>query len=529
CALLLLQPLGARAGIRYATVYWTDRKTVLVKEVLDKGGDAYGFYNDTIQSTGWGVLEIRAGYAPTSRTNEEIMFAAGYLEGYLTALDMHNHFTNLFPHLIKKDSVLEAVKDFLWKQDVWTRAQTGAQKEDPLWRHTGYITAQLDGLYQGAAERAKREGTEALSFFAVQFLNAVGDLLDLVPVLASSSSEDWPSLRMEDATKYRREMGHCSALIKVLPGYENILFAHSSWFTYASTLRVYKHWDFNITDPATSTARMSFSSYPGFLESLDDFYILGSGLVMLQTTNSIYNKTLFKHVSPQALFSWQRVRIANMMAKGGEDWAKVFSKYNSGTYNNQYMILDLKQITLKQSIADEALYIVEQIPMTVAYSDQTAVLRKGYWPSYNVPFHEVIYQLSGYPAVVGMYGPDLSYDLAPRAKIFRRDQGMVNDMDSMKNIMRYNNYYKDPYAESNPCKTICCREDLYSRRPAPGGCYDTKVSDFYLAATYTAHAINGPPVADGLPPFSWSLFNETIHEGLPETYNFSFILTKPVL
>jgi hypothetical protein len=39
--------------------------------------------------------------------------------------------------------------------------------------------------------------------------------------------------------------------------------SHSSWFLYASMLRIYKHYDFNINDPTTLNKQMSFSSYPG--------------------------------------------------------------------------------------------------------------------------------------------------------------------------------------------------------------------------------------------------------------------------
>jgi hypothetical protein len=59
---------------------------VEIKTVLDKNGDAYGYYNDSIKTTGWGILEIRAGYGSQVLSNEIIMFLAGYLEGYLTAL-----------------------------------------------------------------------------------------------------------------------------------------------------------------------------------------------------------------------------------------------------------------------------------------------------------------------------------------------------------------------------------------------------------------------------------------------------------
>lgn len=37
-------------------------------------------------------------------------------------------------------------------------------------------------------------------------------------------------------------------------------------------------------------------------------------------------------------------------------------------------------------------------------------------------------------------------------------------------------YQHDPYAEHNPCNTICCREDLNPSFPVPAGCYDSKVS-----------------------------------------------------
>lgn len=70
-----------------ATVYWDpDHKIVLLKEgVLETEGDAYGYLNDTLSSTGWSILEIRAGYGKTPETDEVTFFLAGYLEGFLTA------------------------------------------------------------------------------------------------------------------------------------------------------------------------------------------------------------------------------------------------------------------------------------------------------------------------------------------------------------------------------------------------------------------------------------------------------------
>uniref|UniRef100_A0A7N8XZN9 Phospholipase B-like n=1 Tax=Mastacembelus armatus TaxID=205130 RepID=A0A7N8XZN9_9TELE len=501
-----------------ATVYWDPQhKIVQLKEgVMETEGDAYGYLNNTLSSTGWSVLEIRAGYGKTPETDEIIFFLAGYLEGFLTAQQIMDHYTNMYPQLIHDPKVLSPVQSFMSKQDSWVREQVKLNKSsDPLWRHAGFIIAQMDGLQAGVADWAKWSPL-------TKFLNAVGDLLDLIPALVPTSKHSLRDFK-------RPGMGHCSALIKMLPGFENLLFAHSSWFTYAATMRIYKHWDFHITEPHTATGKLSFSSYPGFLVSLDDFYLLGSGLMMTQTTNNVFNSSLFDNITPSSLLAWQRVRLANSLAHSGEEWANIFSKYNSGTYNNQYMVLDRSKVKLGDSVDDGALTVVEQIPGLVEYSDQTQALRRGYWPSYNIPFHHNIYTLSGYRKMWEEYGEDFSYDLCPRAKIFRRDQASVKDLDSLKYIMRFNAYKKDPYSKGDPCKSICCRNDLESKGPTPDGCYDTKVTDFQMATDFNAEAVNGPTTQDGLWPFFWDKFGSISHQGLPRFYNFTFIRMQPRL
>ncbi|XP_071400146.1 phospholipase B-like 1, partial [Centroberyx affinis] len=313
--------------LQEATVSWdAAQKTVILQEgVMDREGGAYGYFNDTLLLSGWGVLEVRAGYGANTQEDETTYFLAGYLEGYLTAGQMFSHYSNMFPQLIKDEKVLNPLKKFLSKQDYWAREQVRLKRHsDPLWRHLGLILAQLDGLQAGAAHWAKSRHREPLSVFAVQVLNGVGDLLDLVPALTPrSNSSTGP------AAFRTLGMGHCTALIKVLPGFENLLFAHSSWYTFAATMRIYKHWDFRLSDTHTATGKMSFSSYPGFLMSLDDFYLLGSGLLMTQTTNSVFSSSLFSRLGPHSLLAWQRVRLANSLARSGEAWAQVFSKYNS--------------------------------------------------------------------------------------------------------------------------------------------------------------------------------------------------------
>jgi hypothetical protein len=73
-----------------------------------------------------------------------------------------------------------------------------------------------------------------------------------------------------------------------------------------------------------------FLSISGFLESLDDFYLISNGLVMIQTTNNVFNMSLYDQVKPQSILAWQRVRIAHMMSATAADWGRIFSIENSG-------------------------------------------------------------------------------------------------------------------------------------------------------------------------------------------------------
>ena len=58
----------------------------------------------------------------------------------------------------------------------------------------------------------------------------------------------------------------------------DIFVGHNTWTTYHMMLRVFKHYDFNgLSDnPSAVGKKVSMSSYPGALSSIDDFYILGA-------------------------------------------------------------------------------------------------------------------------------------------------------------------------------------------------------------------------------------------------------------
>ena len=77
--------------------------------------------------------------------------------------------------------------------------------------------------------------------------------------------------------------------------------------------------------------------YPGTLEGIDDFYQTSQNLTVIETTNGVYNDSLFAlHVTAVGTVPyWIRVIVANRAAVTAADWEQWFYKHNSGTYNNQ--------------------------------------------------------------------------------------------------------------------------------------------------------------------------------------------------
>lgn len=107
------------------------------------------------------------------------------------------------------------------------------------------------------------------------------------------------------------------------------------------------------------------SSYPGKLNSLDDFYVVSTGLVVSETTNDLMNNTLFAFIKPTTVPTGFRAMIANRLAKDGRHWTRTFEKHNSGTYNNQWIVIDYNKVNVSTDgihLSNETFWMLEQLP-----------------------------------------------------------------------------------------------------------------------------------------------------------------------
>lgn len=216
--------------------------------------------------------------------------------------------------------------------------------------------------------------------------------------------------------------------------------------------------------------------------------------------------------------AYARATLANRLSRTPKEWGIFFGKENSGTYNNQWMIVDRIHKTLG---------IVEQIPGLVESQYQTELLTKqNYWPSYNIPFYETIYNLSGYTQMYQKFGNQFSYSQCPRANIFRRNQTNINSIEDVQSLMRFNQYQTDPLSEGNPGFAISSRFDLAKKDAMPFGGIDSKVTSTKLAPKAWAQC---GPTHEGQTPFSWknSAFGDWPHFDMPDTFDFPFFLMNP--
>jgi len=525
--ILLLALVGVVAS---ETSVWCQFGSAAAIECTSQDGHnstatAWVTYNKSMDQIGWDTL-----FVSTNAQADPVLqaYAGGYGEGLLTASRIAQHRDSFFETTFNgtQDQLYKEALDFVTKNDQYVTEMSRQKHQGDLgqfWQQVKLVQMQMDGMV--AATNLSRS----------DFL-LVNALVDLSSIIHKPFDVDkWD---VSDLEQFRKRSTHCSALVRVTPGFQDLFTSHNTWTGFFTMLRVLKHYDFPFDSSRPSAV---FPGYFGTITSTDDYFVLSNQLVVQETTNAVTNKQLLSKITPSSVLTWYRTVVANRLATDGPSWVRFFSFHNSGTINNQWMVVDYSKFTPGSPLPVGTLTIAEQLPDYMQSADVTQYLNLGYWPSYNSPFFPETRQLSGAVEMEKKFGPSYSYGLDPRAKIFRRDAPTTYTLEDMKRLMRYNDWQHDPFAAAgyggeseprSPENQIASRYDLIppnetQTKPelrSPFGNTDAKLVSSADVRAMRFHAISGP-THETQPVFSWATpeWSKWPHYGQVDSFDFDWV------
>merc|ERR1719217_1131936 len=118
------------------------------------------------------------------------MYAAGFIEGVLTAVRMSQFYSNFYQTIMKDESVaqaLAAVKrmfdaelEFVRSNSNWHAGVVSVEPSDPYWKHMRYQFVQLWALKDGYNFVAMGKGVRMLDLIDFMVINSHAELPELM-------------------------------------------------------------------------------------------------------------------------------------------------------------------------------------------------------------------------------------------------------------------------------------------------------------------------------------------------------------
>lgn len=518
------------------------------------------------ESEGWHIFNVE-NTQDNSVSNKLLAFSAGILEGYVYHQMIDYHYTNIFSTIMNKDNFSNKTLEYVYNQYKYIedRVDYNESQEDRIYsadksqflsqsqieyqETLTLIVNQHKGMYHGY-QLASSGKEKILSKNEFYLLTMQGDLED---ILIAFDSDRF------DGKTWKKDKD-CSGFVKYVKDTKNLIVGHNTHNHYSLMNRIYKNYKLNfVMSNGKSLNNMKFSSRPGDLNSKDDYYILSNNMVVIETSLEVVDLSIYKNLRYDTLPKWIRVNIANRLAQNNLEWINLFFEQNSGTHNNQWLIVDYNKfneytshINKKKSSMLKFLYdfnslfsefdydllqaskgnhgsdfeggfhpkdivhIVEQTPNLDKkyYKDMSDVLMdQSYVASYNSPFFEDVIKDMGYSEP-----PYNNHDYfhARRFFLFNQLQANVTDINSAKEVMRF-------HSKEDICDTIGARCDMIKK--IPFGAVDVKITDSQLMKHgQTSEIIFGPPFLPGVSlPFDFRDFPNVSHEGIPDRIEFKWI------
>jgi hypothetical protein len=565
---------------------------------VDLRGVAWGRYVDDISKTGWSELYLDT-TDNAEVSNDVRMYSAGYLEGLLTAVRLSEFHYNTHKLLMRTEAskhALGSLKGAFDSQIEFLKSNAnlaphvmGEEPTDPYWKQARFVLFQLWGICDGYNAVADGFGSRRLALEDLVVLNTGSEVVDMLEAytpqakadradaqslattrasamsfLQRSASRARTSLHnlkvrqarnraprqratMDDEVdvlddehweKRVAETGHCSAMVKLGVHNKDLLMGHTTWDDYSKMTRIFKYYNFHLDGAATMATRIGFSSYPGLVSSTDNFFVMSSGLAVMDTSLEILEPSVWDKVEDfpahPHIPSFVHLMVTNRLAKNGAHWTRLLSSQNSGTSTSQWMVVDYNRFKANAAVPDDTFWVLETIPGLTHAADMSFHLREfGFWPSFNRPYFDNIRKASGFEVAQKTRGSLYSWLNNPRARIFASMQGATNGLMEMRHVMSHNTFPSTGVQPIEPGHEISARMDLSTSMPIPNGGIDAKVINRCLFRKMQVQTISSP-AHSSLPPFQWvredgsENFPGYPHDGLPNRWSFDWIQQTPM-
>eukprot|EP01084_Bolivina_argentea_P312367 540789_1 len=225
-ALVLSQINGEQHSMN-GTVYYNSKLNEynLTLNVIDcVNGACCGYFSDTLNVTGWGILEVKTG--SNKNINDTIkMYSCGYLEGYLSSYEINTYYDTVRENNNELYVFGRDWEKWYNAQSEWMNNKILTNKNDEYWIFMNLLELQFKGLYDGYNIAANKYNLKSLKMFDFSWINAMDDYSDIAAKLIfDNTSLKYNNLNYNNYGAHTHS--HCSGLVKVTPTFDNIYFSH---------------------------------------------------------------------------------------------------------------------------------------------------------------------------------------------------------------------------------------------------------------------------------------------------------------
>jgi hypothetical protein len=166
-------------------------KAMRVDSGMNTSGIAWARFSDKLSTTGW--MELVVETTDSARVSNDVkMYAAGFVEGILTAVRTSQFFANTYQSMMidpDAERAYQNVKNMFWDELEYVKNKTNFVKgpsspppRDPYWKHVRYVYEQVWGVKDGYNQMAQLRGANMLDMLDMLAINSHGELPELMEI-----------------------------------------------------------------------------------------------------------------------------------------------------------------------------------------------------------------------------------------------------------------------------------------------------------------------------------------------------------